>query len=914
MKTILYLFQLLCLTPTLLTAQAWNSSGIGGGGALFMPSISPHNPNEFYISCDMTESFRSTNAGTTWSAVDFNQLRAFAETQVQFTSDPNIRYASNSNFEVDGRSLKKSTNGGLTWADVPGDPTGEDVWYVLADPNSTTRLLVSSYNELYFSSNGGISFSLIHSSSDLYIGGAFWDGMNIFVGTRDGLLVSTNNGTSFALNNTGLPANNGFLSFTGAKEGGTTRLFGVVRHKADIYPGIQGSDYDYDQDVYRRDWGVSNWTVSSTGIPAADFPFFVSMSQNDIDVVYASGATQYPSHPSVYKSTNGGATWTAVLNTVNNQNIQTGWMGHGGDRNWGWAECAMGFTVSTNNPNIAIVTDFGFAHLTQDGGATWKQLYSTVSNPAGSPTPTGVPHPSNGLNNTASWWMEWASATEIWTAYTDITGVRSVDSGDSWSFSNSGNAYNSTYQYVKHPANSTLYACVSSVHDMYQSTYLTDARIDGGDGRILFSTNNGSSWSTLHDFDHPVIAMSIDPTNNNIAYASVIHSTLGGIFKTTNLSAGASSTWVKMTNPPRTEGHPFNVKVLNDGSVVCTYSGRRTSAFTQSSGVFYSTDGGTTWSDRSHTGMYYWTKDLTVDPNDATHNTWYVGVFSGWGGPPNGLGGVYKSTNRGVNWTKINSLDRVEQVAVHPTDADVLYVTTEYEGLWKSDNGTAGSPDFAYVSGYAFQHPLRVFFNPYDPADIWITSFGNSLGRAESAILPVELVSWKAVPMDNHVELEWRVATEKDFKNYEVERSTDGHAYTSIAIVQGTGKPVYQYKDEVVERRQAYYYRLKMNDLDGHFSYSGIRQVKLSGDVLAFEVYPNPAKQSTLLSLDVSKAIDAMVLLVDEKGVIVYHKQLAYLPGHYENTLDLTGISSGVYTLQLVVGETVQSKQLVVGQ
>lgn len=881
-----------------------------------MPSISPHDGNEFYISCDMTESFHSTNAGTTWSALDFNQLRAFAETQVQFTSDPNILYASNSNFAVDTRTLKKSTDGGQTWSDVAGDPTGEDVWYVLADPNSTTRLLVSSYSDLYFSSNGGTSFSLVYSSSDLYIGGAFWDGANIFVGTRDGLLVSTNNGASFSLDNTGLPANNGFLSFTGAKESGTTRLFGVVRNEADIYPGIQGSDYDYDQDIYRRDWGVGNWAVASTGIPAADFPFFISMSKDDIDVVYAAGATEYPSYPSVYKSTNGGTSWTPVFNTINNQNIQTGWMGYGGDRNWGWAECALGFTVSATNPDIAIISDFGFAHLTQDGGVTWKQLYSTISNPAGSPTPTGVASPSNGLNVTASWWMEWASATDIWTAYTDITGVRSTNGGDSWQFSNSGNSFNSTFQYVKHPANSTLYACVSSVHDMYQSTYLTDARIDGGTGRLLFSTNNGSSWSTLHDFTHPVIWLAIDPTNNDIAYASVIHSTQGGIFKTTNFSAGASSTWVKMANPPRTEGHPLNIKVLNDGSVVCTYSGRRNGSgtFTQSSGVFYSTDGGNTWSDRSHTGMYYWTKDITIDPNDASQDTWYVGVFSGWGGPPNGLGGVYKSTNRGVNWTKINDLDRVEQIAVHPTNPDMLYVTTEYDGLYKSINGTAGTPDFTYVSEYGFQHPTRVFFNPYNADEVWITSFGNSLSSNQSSVLPVELVTWEAVPAVHHVELEWRVASEKDFEKYDVEKSKNGHAFTKIATIPSAQKGVYNYDDYDVLPGQDYYYRLKMSDLDGGFNYSDTRHVRLNDEGATFDVYPNPTKRSTNISLQLSQPLESVITIYDKNGVSVYQKTISLSPGHHEVVLDLNGLPPSVYALQMKNGEKILTKQLVVGK
>ncbi|MBK6507387.1 MAG: hypothetical protein IPG02_17475 [Ignavibacteria bacterium] len=111
---------------------------------------------------------------------------------------------------------------------------------------------------------------------------------------------------------------------------------------------------------------------------------------------------------------------------------------------------------------------------------------------------------------------------------------------------------------------------------------------------------------------HPVIWLALDPNNQNRMYASVIHSTLGGIFVSSNIQNGSSSTWTKLINPPRTEGHPFNIKVLNDGTLLASYSGRRNSSgvFTASSGIFISTNGGTSWTDRSHTGMHYWTKTL----------------------------------------------------------------------------------------------------------------------------------------------------------------------------------------------------------------------------------------------------------------------------------------------------------------
>jgi hypothetical protein len=123
------------------------------------------------------------------------------------------------------------------------------------------------------------------------------------------------------------------------------------------------------------------------------------------------------------------------------------------------------------------------------------------------------------------------------------------------------------------------------------------------------------------------------------------------------------------------------------------------------------------------------TKDIVVDPNDATQNTWYAAVFSGWGGPPNGLGGLYKTTNRGTSWTKLtgSTLDRVTSCTFNPNNPNEIFLTTETQGLWMSSNINAGSPTFSLVNSYPFRQPERVFFNPYNSNEMWVSSFGNGM-------------------------------------------------------------------------------------------------------------------------------------------------------------------------------------------
>jgi hypothetical protein len=227
---------------------------------------------------------------------------------------------------------------------------------------------------------------------------------------------------------------------------------------------------------------------------------------------------------------------------------------------------------------------------------------------------------------------------------------------------------------------------------------------------------------------------------------------------------------------------------LNDGTLVASYSARITTDFQPSSGVFVSTNDGSAWLDRSATGMQYYTKDLTIDPHDVAQNTWYAGVWGEWGNSAN-LGGLYYTTNRGVNWTRISSLKAVGSCTIHPGNADEMYVTTEDQGLWYSANRRAASPTFTAVAGYPFKFPSRVFFNPYDSNEVWVTSYGNGMrvGRiVESQPVlslqrtnPVSMLTVSATPGQKVV-----VSASSDLKNWSP--LTTNVAYAGQILVSET--------------------------------------------------------------------------------------------------------------------------------
>ena len=740
MKKNLLLAKLLLLLAIGYTQPAtFNYHGLAGGGAQYSPSINPANPAEIYVACDMSGLYHSTDTGNSWNLINWEYVQASHPSRVQFTNNPNIQYCMTFDNNSGNGYAIKSTDGGNTWAYTTDPTQGNGAWLVYANPQNSNQLIVSDYSDLYFSNDGGNTFGNAFytdtTGAGAYIAGTFFDGQNIYICTNIGLMVSTNGGTSWLPPQMpGIPYSENIISCAGAKSGGITRFFGITQAPGNVYVGETGDNCGYYMNVYSLDYGSGNWVKKETGILSNDMSFFVGMAANNIDVAYLAGNDGNTQYPEVLKTSNAGSSWTHVFNTANNQNIETGYCGSGGDLGWDWDQYAFGFTVSLTDTNYAVLTGEGFTHLTTDGGATWQDAYvpRTDLNPVGSPTPDGKYYHPNGLEVTSQWDLMWADSLNVFSGCTDITGIRSVDGGNTWSFNYTYlSNFNTVYKFAQNPANNAIYAATSSIHDMYESTHLKDGSDDNGSGEVDYSTDGGTTFQVMHNFNAPVIWIALDPTNPNRMYASVVNHSggKGGIWVSNNIQLNAGSTWAQCTAPARAQGHPFHIRVLNDGSVVASYSGRinANNKFTDSSGVFYSTDQGNTWADRSDPGMQYWTMDVVIDLWDTTQNTWYCGVYDNWGGPNNTFGGLYRTTNRGVNWVRIDTLTQVYSITFDPVHAGQAYITTQQEGLWFSSNIEDSVPTYTLLSQYPFRAPNRVYFNPYNPNQIWVNSFGNGL-------------------------------------------------------------------------------------------------------------------------------------------------------------------------------------------
>ena len=103
-------------------------------------------------------------------------------------------------------------------------------------------------------------------------------------------------------------------------------------------------------------------------------------------------------------------------------------------------------------------------------------------------------------------------------------------------------------------------------------------------------------------------------------------------------------------------------------------------------------------------------------------------------------------------------------------------------------------------------------------------------------ITPVHLLTFTAQLKESNALLNWQVENELNFDRYQIERSRNGKDFTSIGTVKATNKKEYSYTDNVsrelavlsnqnsqLPTHNSLYYRLKLIDRDGSFTYSPIR-------------------------------------------------------------------------------------------
>ncbi len=498
-------------------AQGWQVIGPGGGGAQFEPTVSPHDPANVFVRCDMTGAYVTGDAGESWKM--FN-LRTVVRDFEWDPVDPQVAYACNS-------GLYRSADRGGSWELVypaPEDVTGEtmsgdhagqrfitgdgmpdaQIDHVLVEPEDNRVLYLglggSRRGEgggcrLLVSEDRGASWREAATVPGGGVEGIFpgsWEGVReavVVVTDRAVARVSLEDGQVESLP---LPGQR-VLSVDGGR-GESGRALYLLTEQGLFRSGDLG-----------RSWQPLE-SVREAGLAGNDQPRLqaVAASRNHPETVYLSvGAYpvelngQIQTKRGIMKSADGGQSWQWVLEVCGGEvlgdNFQGGWL----LRTLGWLGNPSYLGVGPSNPEVCYGTDSGRTYRTLDGGKTWRQVVSRDL-PEGGFT-------SRGLDVTTTYGVHFDpyDRDHFFITYTDIGLYHTYNGGKSWHASLAGiprQWRNTCYWMEFDPAvKGRIWSVWSNVHDlprpkMHRSGNLVNGNQQGG---AAVSTDGGQWWELL---------------------------------------------------------------------------------------------------------------------------------------------------------------------------------------------------------------------------------------------------------------------------------------------------------------------------------------------------------------------------------------------------------------------------------
>jgi photosystem II stability/assembly factor-like uncharacterized protein len=417
--------------------------------------------------------------------------------------------------------------------------------------------------------------------------------------------------------------------------------------------------------VYKSSNGGASWTAASSGMPVNTSVSIIAIDPTNSLTVYA--GTAY----GVFKSSDGGSSWVAANSGITN---------------------IMGLQVASlaldpaNHKTLYAVTGDGIFKST-DGGASWLAVNNGLA------TTEGVNFIAIDPTNSRTLY-----AGSLGTAY------KSTDAGASWTAANSGfttDAYGQIkiYSLTVDPTNSqTVYAAT-------------------GTG-VFKSVNGGSSWAPVYNPPRTaVFSLALDPGNSQVIYAAATNTTTSAWTSSMIKSTDGGASWAA-ENP-------------DVGFFVFDPSNSKTLYAEGANGILKSVDGGASWAAANNgwaiSGVV---EALAIDPaNDqtifaGTNYDLYKSANGGasWSKADSGLtstnvfkvvidprndqtvfaatnGGVFKSSDGGASWTISLKKNSVCSLTIDPSNSQTIYAGTWLNDLFKSTDGGASWTDISSAFG-----------------------------------------------------------------------------------------------------------------------------------------------------------------------------------------------------------------------
>ena len=707
-------------------SDRWSVIGPGGGGAQYLPTISPHDPSVAFVACDMTGSYLTEDAGSSWRM--FN-LRGRTSLFVFDPTKPGTMYAY-------GIGLYRSVDGGKRWSLVYPDPPsvrkvvsvgdhGEDsiqtvsgaterISALAVDP-ADGRTLYAAFTTnrqttLKVSKDWGKSWTVAREPLDgaraVYIDPRSpRDQRTVYV-VGDSKVQIREGGVW----KEGAPAPGGSLHSVSAgfsEQGGKLIVYAATRGGLAV-----SSD------------GGGSWTLL---LPELHIRA-VAASLHHPQVAYASYSglkRDGQEFFGVATTQDFGKNWSFPWQESNRaaSNVdQGGWINP--LLGPGWGEQPLEIGVSPTKPEICYATDMGRTLKTDDGGKTWKAVYTRKSSASG--------YTTTGLDVTTAYGVHFDpfDAKHMLISYTDIGLFRSDDGGLGWrSAATHGvpKAWSNTTYWVEFDpqVKGRLWAVMSGTHDLPRPKMFRSSSPERFRGGVLRSDDGGETWTSQTQGIPQTAATHILLDRRSPKDARVLYVTgFGrGVYK----SSDGGANWApKNHGLPAHEPFAWRLTQSGDGSLFLLLARRSEDGSIgsdQDGALYRSRNGAESWELVPLPEGVNGPNGLQIDPADPKRL--YLAAWGRKHEGGDGNGGIFLSTDAGASWKQVLNRDNhVYDVTIDPQNPAHLYACGFESSVWRStDRGAT----WARVPGYNFKWGHRVIVDPVHPGSVFVTTFGGSV-------------------------------------------------------------------------------------------------------------------------------------------------------------------------------------------
>ncbi|HEV7780227.1 MAG TPA: LamG-like jellyroll fold domain-containing protein [Chitinophagaceae bacterium] len=210
-------------------------------------------------------------------------------------------------------------------------------------------------------------------------------------------------------------------------------------------------------------------------------------------------------------------------------------------------------------------------------------------------------------------------------------------------------------------------------------------------------------------------------------------------------------------------------------------------------------------------------------------------------------------------------------------------------------------------------------YNPFGGKIDEIRIYNRALSAAEIATLtpfslPLKMGEFTVSKQAAGIKLNWETISEQNTSHFEIEKSSDGTNFHTLGNISAKGnsndKTYYSFLD-VSASTTTNFYRLKMVDIDGAFTYSRVVVIKNNNSLPDIQLFPNPAHDVLQLQLPSRKNSPVSIYINNATGQSFYNRSLQLQEGMNATSIPVQHLPAGTYYLVTENGDGRQIRSFI---